>query len=120
VLNKPLQRFSTKPLTGFYRNGYCDTGKDDLGKHTIAAEVTDEFLEFSKARGNNLKDPGFGFTGLQPGRKWCLCVSRWKEAMLARQNDEDPIVPKVFLNATHKDALNDVSLEDLQKFAKDG
>ncbi|KAI9850552.1 MAG: hypothetical protein M1838_005474 [Thelocarpon superellum] len=115
VLNKPLGLFSTSPMTGFYRNGYCDVGPEDGGNHAVAAEVTDEFLAFSASRGNDLRT--IGLTG---GCKWCLCAGRWKEAFMARKSDDDPIVPKVFLHATHQKALDSVRMEDLKKFAAYG
>ncbi|KAI9848263.1 MAG: hypothetical protein M1837_000527 [Sclerophora amabilis] len=115
VLNKPLGLFSKSPMTGFYRNGYCDVGPEDLGNHSVAAQVTDEFLEFSASRGNDLRT-----VGLTGGCKWCLCASRWKEAMAARKNDDDPVVPKVFLHATHQRALDSLKMDDLKKFAAEG
>jgi len=115
VLNKPLALFSRQPLTGFYRDGYCRVGPDDQGKHAIAAVVTDRFLDFSASRGNDLRS-----IGLTEGCKWCLCVSRWREALQAAKSPDDPVVPKVFLHATDKKALEGVSLEDLKKFAAEG
>ncbi|KAI9806438.1 MAG: hypothetical protein M1833_003625 [Piccolia ochrophora] len=115
VLSKPLGLFSKSPMTGFYRNGYCDVGPEDVGNHSVAAEVTNEFLEFSASRGNDLRT--IGLTG---GCKWCLCASRWKEAMEARKDDKDPVVPKIFLHATHQRALDKVKMEDLKKFAAEG
>ncbi|KAK5163842.1 hypothetical protein LTR04_002227 [Oleoguttula sp. CCFEE 6159] len=101
-------------MTGFMRNGYCEVPPDDHGNHSIAAEVTTEFLEFSASRGNDLRT--IGLTG---GCKWCLCASRWKEAFDARNGDNDKIVPKVFLNATNEKALNKINMDDLKKFAAD-
>ncbi|KAI9816951.1 MAG: hypothetical protein M1832_004935 [Thelocarpon impressellum] len=115
VLSKPLGLFSKSPMTGFYRNGYCDVGPEDTGNHSVAAEVTDEFLEFSASRGNDLRT--IGLTG---GCKWCLCAARWREALNARKNDSDPVVPRVFLHATHEKALDSIKMEDLKKFAADG
>jgi len=112
VLKGPLALFSKEPMTGFYRNGYCDVGPDDTGNHAVAATVTDSFLDFSASRGNNLRS--IGLTG---GCKWCLCGSRWKEAMLAAKNHADPVVPKVDLRATHERALDSVRMEDLKRFA---
>ncbi|KAL0264325.1 hypothetical protein SLS55_000273 [Diplodia seriata] len=89
VFKKPLALHSTKPMTGFLRNGYCEVPAGDFGNHSVAAEVTDEFLEFSASRGNDLRT-----VGLAGGCKWCLCASRWKEALDARKNDQDPVVPK--------------------------
>ncbi|KAI9805834.1 MAG: hypothetical protein M1825_000448 [Sarcosagium campestre] len=102
-------------MTGFYRNGYCDVGPEDSGNHSVAAEVTDEFLAFSASRGNDLRT--IGLTG---GCKWCLCVTRWKEAFNARSDDRDPVVPRVFLHATHQKALDSVGMDELRKFAADG
>jgi uncharacterized protein (DUF2237 family) len=102
-------------MTGAFRDGFCRTGKDDPGNHTVAALLTKEFLDFTASKGNNLAD-----TGLAPGTKWCLCASRWKEAMQAAKDANDPVVPKVFLHATAKESLNDVEFSDLKKFAADG
>ncbi|THX24263.1 hypothetical protein D6D12_07803 [Aureobasidium pullulans] len=114
VLSKPLAIHSTSPMTGYLRNGYCEVPASDAGNHAIAAEVSDEFLKFSADRGNDLRQ-----IGLKGGCKWCLCVSRWKEAFDARGKEGDKIVPKIFLNATNEKALDKVSLEDLKKFAVD-
>lgn len=103
-------------MTGFLRNGYCETPAGDFGSHGIAAEVTDEFLKFSKEKGNDLTMPPVSLTG---GCKWCLCVSRWKEAFDARGEFGDSVVPKIFLNATNESALKKVELEDLKQFAVD-
>lgn len=113
VLGSPLQTCSLSPLTGFYRTGCCDTGADDLGLHIVCTEVTAEFLEFSQQRGNDLSTPipEFAFPGLQPGDRWCLCVTRWKEAL------EAGVAPLVNLDATHMSALEFVDLEDLQRHA---
>ena len=114
VFRKPLSPHSTTPKTGFLRNGYCEVPPEDYGNHSVAAEVTDEFLDFSADRGNNLRS-----AGLTAGCKWCLCASRWKEALLARRGDDDPVVPKVWLERTHERALEGVGSEDLKKFALD-
>lgn len=113
VLGSPLQTCSLSPLTGFFRTGCCDTGADDLGLHIVCTEVTAEFLEFSQQRGNDLSTPvpEFAFPGLQPGDRWCLCVTRWKEAL------EAGVAPLVHLEATHMSALEFVDLEDLQRHA---
>lgn len=100
--------------TGFLRNGYCDVPASDFGNHAVAAEVTDEFLKFSADQGNDLRT-----IGLKGGCKWCLCVTRWKEAFDARGKEGDQIVPKVFLNATNEKALNKVSMDELKLFAAD-
>ncbi|KAJ8066250.1 hypothetical protein OCU04_005332 [Sclerotinia nivalis] len=111
VMHKPLGQFAKR--TGFYRNGQCDVGPEDTGNHSIAATLTDSFLDFSTSRGNNLRT--IGLTG---GKKWCLCASRWKEAMEAAKNSsEKDLVPKVHLHATHEKALDVVSLADLKKYA---
>jgi uncharacterized protein (DUF2237 family) len=101
------------PLTGFYRTGHCETGPEDRGLHLVCARMTEEFLEFSVSRGNDLVTPRpeYGFPGLKPGNRWCLCVLRWKEAL------EAGVAPPVFLRATHVLALEHVDLEDLQAHA---
>ncbi len=113
VLGTELEECSLDPLTGFYRDGCCNTGAEDLGLHTVCAEMTDEFLAFSKARGNDLSTPNemYEFPGLKAGDRWCLCVLRWKEAFEAN------MAPKVVLAATHMSVLEFVNLEDLQRFA---
>jgi uncharacterized protein len=111
VLGGDLEPCSVDPLTGFYRDGCCNTGAEDLGVHTVCARVTQEFLEFSKARGNDLSTPRPGFLGLQPGDRWCLCASRWLEAL------EEGMAPDVVLEATHAASLEWVSLEDLRRHA---
>lgn len=112
VLGTELKCCCKKPLTGFYRDGYCRTGSEDRGLHTVCAVMTDDFLLFSKACGNDLLTPvpEWGFNGLKDGDKWCLCVTRWKEAL------EAGWAPDVVLEATHMSALEFVSLEDLKKF----
>ncbi|MDQ3622592.1 MAG: DUF2237 domain-containing protein [Verrucomicrobiota bacterium] len=113
VLGGPLQLCCADPLTGFYRDGYCRTGPGDHGLHTVCAQMTAAFLEFSAARGNDLSTPAphFGFPGLEPGARWCLCVTRWQEAF------EAGVAPPVVLEATHVSALEFVSLEELQRHA---
>ena len=103
-------------MTGFYRNGRCDTGPEDLGLHIVCARMTDEFLGFSRSRGNDLSTPRpeFGFPGLKDGDCWCLCVQRWKEAL------EAGVAPPVRLESTHAGALEWVDLEDLQAHAVTG
>jgi uncharacterized protein (DUF2237 family) len=112
VLGTELKCCCKKPLTGFYRDGYCRTGSEDRGLHTVCAVMTDDFLLFSKACGNDLLTPvpEWGFNGLRNGDKWCLCVTRWKEAL------EAGWAPDVVLEATHMSALEFVSLEDLKRF----
>ena len=113
VLGEPLQPCSMSPLTGFYRDGCCKTGEDDQGKHIVCAEMTADFLNYTKSRGNDLSTaiPQFGFLGLKPGDQWCLCASRWKEALDAG------MAPPVQLRATHEAALEIVSLDELQHHA---
>ncbi|MEZ4634467.1 MAG: DUF2237 domain-containing protein [Caldilineaceae bacterium] len=115
VLGGPLQPASTDPITGFYRDGYCHTGPDDRGVHVVCAQVTVEFLEFSKAHGNDLSTPHpeYRFPGLKPGDRWCLCADRWQEAFDAG------VAPPVVLAATHVAALEFVDLEDLVACAID-
>lgn len=113
VLGKPLQPCCFDPLTGFYRDGHCHTGAEDRGLHLVCVEVTDHFLEFSAAQGNDLitPRPEYAFPGLKEGDCWCLCVLRWKEAL------EAGVAPKVKLESTHISALEFVSLEQLQAMA---
>lgn len=113
VLGEPLASCSEDPVTGFYRTGCCETGADDHGLHLVCAEMTYEFLEFSESRGNPLATPmpEYGFPGLQPGDRWCLCVERWKEAL------QHGVAPPVHLDATHISTLEFVSLEELQAHA---
>lgn len=115
VLGERLQSCSEAPVTGFYRDGCCNTGPDDLGLHTVCALMTAEFLEFSRASGNDLSTsmPQMGFPGLKPGDRWCLCAARWKEALDAG------MAPRVVLTATHEATLEVVALEDLKKYAID-
>lgn len=115
VLGTPLESCCTDPMTGFYRTGCCETGPDDHGLHLVCAEMTAEFLEFSRLRGNDLSTPmpEFGFPGLTPGDRWCLCVERWKEAF------EAGVAPAVVLEATHMSSVEFVSLEELQSHAVD-
>jgi len=102
-------------MTGFYRDGCCNTGRDDLGVHSVCSLMTAEFLEFSLVRGNDLSTPmpDFGFPGLKAGDRWCLCAARWREALQAG------CAPRVVLTATHERTLDYVSLEDLKKHAID-
>lgn len=109
VLGTPLETCSIEPMTGFTREGSCKVTADDYGVHGVCVQVTEEFLHFSREKGNDLSTPMpmSGFSGLQPGDRWCLCASRWKEAL-----DHD-MAPLVNLAATHEIALQFVSLEDL-------
>jgi len=114
VLGNPLEQCCTEPMTGFYRDGYCRTGADDKGTHVVAAIVTDEFLRFTKSRGNDLQTPRpeLRFPGLKPGDRWCLCASRWSEA------EKAGVAPPVVLEATHEKALDSISLEALKMHQK--
>ncbi|ODA32884.1 DUF2237 family protein [Planctopirus hydrillae] len=113
VLGTPLIPCGFDPLTGFYRDGCCNTGGDDTGLHLVCSEVTEEFLQFSKARGNDLVTPvpQWNFPGLKPGDRWCLCVVRWKEAL------EHGVAPPVVLEATHISTLEFVTLDELNEHA---
>jgi uncharacterized protein (DUF2237 family) len=115
ILGGELQTCSMDPLTGFFRDGCCNTGSGDVGVHTVCVVVNQEFLEFSKSRGNDLStpQPQFGFPGLNPGDRWCLCAARWQEALEAGQ------APDVVLEATHMASLEWVSLDDLCAHAVD-
>ena len=113
VLGTELKCCCLKPLTGFYRDGFCQTGIDDTGRHTVCTFVTEDFLEFSKSVGNDLSTPRpeFNFVGLKEGDKWCLCALRWREAFDAG------VAPKIILESTHEATLRYVSLEDLKEYA---
>jgi uncharacterized protein (DUF2237 family) len=115
VFNEPLEPCSLTPLTGYTREGSCKTGPDDMGSHTVCAQMHQEFLEFSRSKGNDLITPipAFGFPGLKAGDRWCLCVARWKEAL------EAGCAPRVFLRSTHIRALEVVKLEELKALAID-
>ncbi len=115
VLGDRLEDCSNKPVTGFFRDGCCNTGPEDIGSHTVCAVMTAAFLEFSKSRGNDLSTPmpQYGFPGLTPGDRWCLCAPRWQEALEAGH------APRVVLRATHEGALNSCALADLKRFAVD-
>ena len=115
VFGEQLEVCSLAPRTGFYRTGCCDTGAEDFGIHTVCVEVTTEFLAFSKSRGNDLSSPlpEFGFPGLKPGDRWCLCAARWQEALEAHA------APRVVLGATHERTLEIVELAELKRYALD-
>jgi uncharacterized protein (DUF2237 family) len=115
VLGEPLAPCGLDPLTGFYRDGCCNTGYDDTGIHPVCVRVSREFLAFSKSRGNDLSTPApeFGFPGLQPGDQWCLCAGRWREALDAG------MAPPVVLAATHEETLAVVPLAALKRHAID-
>ena len=115
VLGEPLAPCSEEPLTGFFRDGCCNTAPEDLGLHVVCVQVSADFLEFSRQRGNDLITPipEFSFPGLKPGDQWCLCAARWQEALDAG------VAPRVRLAATHAGALKVVKLADLKKYALD-
>ena len=115
VLGTKLQPCCKFPMTGFYRDGYCHTGPEDIGRHTVCIRATDEFLEFSKDAGNDLSTPreDLDFSGLIAGDQWCLCALRWQEAF------EAGAAPQVILSATEESALEVIDLEDLKKHAAD-
>jgi uncharacterized protein (DUF2237 family) len=115
VLGDRLEPCSDEPRTGFYRDGCCNTGPEDLGLHVVCARVTAQFLAFSRAHGNDLStpQPELGFPGLKPGDRWCVCAGRWREAL------EAGVAPPVVLSATHEEALAVVSLADLKRHAVD-
>ena len=113
VLGKPLETCSLSPLTGFRRDGSCRTSEGDHGVHGVCSEVTDEFLKFTKRRGNDLSAPNplYGFPGLKPGDRWCLCASRWNEAF------EHGVAPPVILKSTSRSVLEHVDLTVLAEYA---
>ena len=115
VLGSKLEICSLQPMTGFFRSGCCETSPEDLGSHTVCAVMTREFLAFSKSRGNDLSTPRpeFGFPGLVPGDRWCLCAPRWQEALQA------DAAPRVVLRATEASALEYCALADLKRYAVD-
>ena len=115
VLGGPLAPCSFRPKTGFFRDGCCNTGPEDRGRHVVCAQMTKEFLAFSRLRGNDLSTPApqHGFPGLGAGDRWCLCAARWQEALQAG------VAPPVVLAATHEDALEVLALEDLFAHAVD-
>ncbi len=109
VYEEPLQACCFEPRTGWYRDGFCHTDDDDTGVHTVCVVVTEEFLSFSKAAGNDLSSPNPWFPGLKPGDKWCLCAQRWQEAF------EAGCAPKVFMDGTHIRTLDIIKYNDLEK-----
>lgn len=115
VLGTPLAPCCNAPMTGFYRDGCCNTGAGDMGVHVVCAEMTPDFLAFTKAQGNDLSTPvpAFQFPGLKPGDRWCLCAPRWQEAL------EAGVAPPVLLEGTHAVAVEHVSLADLKEYALD-
>lgn len=115
VLGEQLESCCKSPMTGFFRDGYCNTGHEDMGIHTVCAEMTSEFLAYSKQAGNDLTQPvpDAGFPGLKPGDRWCLCAGRWIEACRAGA------APRVFVRATHEETLAMVDLATLKAHALD-
>lgn len=115
VMGLPLQSCSIRPLTGFFRDGCCNTSSEDIGSHTLCAEMTEAFLAFSVARGNDLVTPRpeFDFAGLKPGDRWCVCAARWVEALM------EGAAPPILLASTHENVLELVSLETLVEYALD-
>ncbi|WP_026100998.1 DUF2237 family protein [Synechococcus sp. PCC 7336] len=113
VLGTTLEVCCMSPMTGFYRDGVCKTGAGDYGMHVVCAQMTAEFLAYTKAQGNDLSTPApvYSFPGLKPGDRWCLCASRWKEAL------DDGVAPPVVLEATHALAVEHVSLDELKQHA---
>jgi uncharacterized protein (DUF2237 family) len=115
VLGGPIEACSMAPRTGFYRDGCCNTGPEDLGLHIVCAQVTREFLDFARGRGNDLITPApqFGFPGLKPGDRWCVCAATWRQAY------EAGVAPPVVLRATHEETLAVVPLSALKEHALD-
>lgn len=113
VLGSSLELCCNVPVTGFYRNGFCQTGIEDIGTHIVCAKVTQDFLEFSKTKGNDLMlpNPEYNFSGLKSGDKWCLCASRWLEAL------EAGVAPPLALESTHENMLQFIEIEVLEKYA---
>ncbi len=115
VFGEPLETCGEDPVTGFFRDGSCNTCSQDVGSHTVCVELTREFLEFSKGRGNDLMTPipAYGFPGLRAGQRWCLCATRWLEA------EKQGKAPRVHLRRTHQRALETVPMEVLRPYAID-
>ena len=115
VLGGDIQSCCDELSTGYYRNGKCETDESDIGMHTVCAKVTQEFLDYSKSKGNDLMTPfpAAGFPGLKPGDQWCLCVGRWIEALEAN------VAPKIYLKSTHSSVLEFIEIEVLAKYALD-
>ena len=115
VFDEPLLPCSEDPLTGFFRDGCCNTSDEDDGYHTVCVQVTDEFLQYSLSQGNDLSTPNpeFGFPGLQAGDRWCLCAPRWLQAY------EEKVAPRVYLTRTHKRSLEIIPLQVLRQYAAD-
>ncbi len=115
VFGEPLETCGDDPVTGFFRDGCCNTSGQDIGSHTVCVALTDEFLAFSKSRGNDLTTPvpAYGFPGLRAGQRWCLCAARWQEAEAAGK------APRVYLRRTHQRALETVPMDVLRRYAID-
>ncbi len=115
VFGEKLEICGEDPLTGFYRDGHCNTCKEDIGSHTVCIETTTKFLEYSRFKGNDLSTPmpEYDFKGLKPGDSWCLCAARWLEAL------ESDMAPRIFLKRTHIKALEIIPMELLKKYAVD-
>ena len=115
VLGEPLEPCGTDPVTGFFRDGCCNTSDQDIGSHTVCVEITQAFLEYSRFRGNDLSTPlpDFGFPGLKPGDRWCLCAARWYEAY------QHNMAPRIYLRRTHRRALETIPLDVLRRHALD-
>ena len=115
IFKEPLDECSCKPMTGYFRNGCCDTSELDKGSHTVCAIITESFLEFSKLRGNDLSTPvkEFDFPGLKPGDKWCLCANRWLEAF------ESNCAPNILAKSTNLEALKIIPFEKIKRYAID-
>ena len=115
VFGEPIEECCSNPITGFYRDGFCHTDELDRGLHVVCAKVTNEFLNFSKSRGNDLSTPRpeLNFPGLKEGDSWCLCAERWKEAF------DHGFAPKVYLKRTNRKALSIIDIETLKDFAID-
>jgi len=115
VLGETLELCGDDPVTGYFRDGKCNTCEDDIGLHTVCIMATREFLEFSRSKGNDLSTPApeYGFKGVKPGNTWCLCAARWLEAY------KEGMAPKVFLTRTHQRTLEVVPFEILKRFAAD-
>ena len=115
VFGEPLEASTGNPVTGFFRDNMCNTCEQDLGSHTVSIKATQEFLEYSRFKGNDLSTPvpEFGFEGIKPGDTWCLCAARWLQA------EQDDRAPRVYLKRTHIKALEIVPLEILRKYAID-
>lgn len=114
IFGNTLEICSLDPLTGYFRDGYCNTGPSDTGTHVVAATITREFLDFTKSRGNDLETPipDYGFPGLKPGDSWCLCALRWLEA------EREGVAPTINLKATHAKALEFIGFDTLKKYER--